>query len=63
MKNSFLTVRHFADQNALKTYGHDGPLKPGQDDLLATTEEKIMVELRESQKKWFAFFPPQKLAV
>jgi hypothetical protein len=42
MKNFFLTVRHFSDQNALKTSGHDGPLKPGQEKIVALTAEKIL---------------------
>jgi len=48
---TFLTVRHFSDQNALKAYGHDAPLKPGQEKLLITTAEKILAELKESGKK------------
>lgn len=50
-KNFFLTVRHFHDQNALRAYGHDGPLKDGQEALLATTVEKIIEEYRNSGKK------------
>ena len=52
---TFLTVRHLSDQNALKAYGHDGPLKPGQDNLLMTAAEKIMAELKESGKKVVRF--------
>lgn len=54
MKN-FLTVRHFADQNALKTYGHNGPLKLGQEKLLQSTADKIMVELEELKKVRFLY--------
>jgi len=50
MKN-FLTVRHFADQNALKTYGHDGPLKTGQEKLISVTAEKVMIEVEKSGVK------------
>ena len=59
MKN-FLTVRHFADQNVLRTYGHDGPLKMGQEKLLLTTTEKIMAELGESGKKVVRFLYTEK---
>ncbi len=52
---TFLTVRHLSDQNALKSYGHDGPLKPGQEILLMTTAEKIMAELKESKKRVIRF--------
>jgi len=58
MKNKseiFFTVRHLHDQNALKSHGHDGPLKPGQEDLLKKTAEKILVELKESEKKVVRF--------
>jgi|GEM_PF-1382903 len=48
---TFLTVRHLSDQNALKAYGHDAPLKLGQEGLLITTAEKILAELKESGKK------------
>jgi hypothetical protein len=44
--NKFLTVRHFADQNALKTYGHDGPLKTGQEKLISVTADKVMAEVK-----------------
>lgn len=47
--NKFLTVRHFADQNALRTYGHDGPLKPGQKNLISATAEKVMAEINSSR--------------
>ena len=47
MKN-FLTVRHFADQNALKSYGHDGPLKTGQEKLISATAEKVLAEVKNS---------------
>jgi len=55
MKNKFLTVRHFADQNALKTYGHDGLLKTGQEKLIKVTAEKIMEELGELKKVRFLY--------
>jgi len=47
--NKFLTVRHFADQNALRTYGHDGPLKPGQESLIFATVEKVIAEINSSR--------------
>ena len=52
---NFLTVRHFADQNVLRTCGHDGPLKTGQEEILKTTAEKIMAELKKSGKKVVRF--------
>ncbi|MFA5644326.1 MAG: hypothetical protein WC928_02245 [Patescibacteria group bacterium] len=45
----FLTVRHFVDQNALRTYGHDGPLKPGQEDLISVTAKKVIAEINSSR--------------
>ena len=53
MKKNFLTVRHFADQNALRSYGHDGPLKPDQEKLLQTTAEKILAELGDLKRVCF----------
>lgn len=51
MKNfDFLAVRHFHDMNALRTYGHNGPLKPNQDKLLIDTVEKILHEFKQSKK-------------
>ena len=52
---NFLTVRHFSDQNVLRTCGHDGPLKTGQEEILKTTAEKIMAELKKSGKKVVRF--------
>ncbi len=52
---TFLTVRHLSDQNALKAYGHDAPLKLGQEGLLMTTAEKILTELKESGRKVVCF--------
>jgi hypothetical protein len=46
-----ITLRHFHDENMLKTYGHDGPLKPGQDSLIATTTQQIVSELQKSNKE------------
>lgn len=43
---SILTIRHFHDQNNLRSYGHDGPLKPGQEQLLAATVQRILEELQ-----------------
>ncbi|MES2930853.1 MAG: hypothetical protein V4665_03675 [Patescibacteria group bacterium] len=48
---NFLTVRHFSDQNVLRTYSHDGPLKTGQESLIVVTAEKILAELQNSQKR------------
>lgn len=47
----FLTLRHFHDQNALKTYGHDGPLKPNQEWLLQSTSNQIIDVLNELDLK------------
>lgn len=47
----FLTVRHFSDQNALKSYGHDGPLKSGQENLISVTTDKVWAEIEKSGKK------------
>ena len=53
--NYFLTVRHLHDQNVLKTYGHDGPLKPGQEKLLLIIAKKIMAELTKHKKEKVRF--------
>lgn len=45
-----LIIRHFHDQNALRSCGHDGPLKFGQQRLLATTSRNILEELKGSKK-------------
>lgn len=37
----FLTIRHFHDENALKSFGQNGPLKPNQWELLHKTKENI----------------------
>ena len=45
-----LTVRHFCDRNSLRSYGHDGPLKSGQEKLLVDTSEKILEELKGEKR-------------
>ena len=47
----FLTIRHFADQNALKSFGHDGPIKPGQGKLISATADRVMAEVEKSGVK------------
>jgi len=50
VEREFFTIRHLYDQNALRAYGHDAPVKPGQDDILATAAEKIIAELKNLKK-------------
>lgn len=46
-----ITIRHFHDQNALKSFGHDAPLYPNQELLLHKTIEKLLTILSEEKIK------------
>lgn len=48
--NRFALVRHLRDQNALRSHGHDGPLEPGQENILDTTLKTVLQELSSSGK-------------
>lgn len=42
--NKIITVRHLHDENALRTYGQDGPLVPGQEERIAKMCARVSKE-------------------
>lgn len=46
----FAVVRHLRDENALRSFGHNGPLVPGQEDILNQTADEIIKVMEEEQK-------------
>jgi len=48
--NNILTVRHMDDVNALREHGFDGPLKEGQEQLLASIIKSIEAVVTETKK-------------
>jgi hypothetical protein len=60
MKNDFLTIRHFHDENALRTHGSNGPLKANQEDLIDKTAHEISSELLNTKKQKVRFLYTKK---
>lgn len=50
-----MTIRHFSDQNVLKTHKQNGPLKPVSKKLLISTAKKIIKELKKTKKTKVCF--------
>lgn len=58
--SEFITIRHFCDQNALREYGHDAKLKPGQDILIKVTSGEVINEAKKQGKKIIRFLYTNK---